>query len=586
MYQVDRRLQILSGAPSSNYAPRGRNIDSDLENLKSFAFGNRKRCTLAVGHGLAARWSTSDSQPRTVAWLDSMPAHVVRDVIGREYKPGHPAQNALSIESLASLVDNPSPVLASLHAFVDDFSDWVNSEQRSIASFAGRDQPIASRIVERAGTSVRRMREGIDVLSKEDSESQVRRAFSLAMEAMAKQMRQIAQAKKPEETPESPMWRPFQLGFLLTSIASTIDSRHSDREVVDLIWFPTGGGKTEAYLGLAAMEMFLRRLKFGSRGAGTAVITRYTLRLLTSQQFQRSASLICAMELLRRTHSFLRGTPEFTIGLWVGNDVTPGSRKAALEDYARLLEAQNPADANKFQLTDCPWCLTPLLPANREDDPLLYGVSETAGRVHLRCVSSECPFSDELPVLVTDEDIFDYPPSFLLGTVDKFAQLQFRPEAGRILGIGTVFRQPSLLIQDELHLLSGPLGTTVGAFEAAIQVLLSQYGKSPKIIASTATIRASDKQIEGLYGRSVALYPPAGLDENASYFSHEDTEGNGRLFIGAMPQSLPQATALVAIASPLFELPQATTPRGSKSMHMISTGPPCSTTTVFASWGD
>jgi hypothetical protein len=157
---------------------------------------------------------------------------------------------------------------------------------------------------------------------------------------------------------------------------------------------------------------------------------------------------------------------------------------------------------------------------------------------------------------VVDQVIYESPPTFLLATVDKFARLQFNPEAGRLLGLNTPFRQPSMIIQDELHLLSGPLGTTVAVFDAVIQVLLQRDGTAPKIIASTATIRASQEQVRGLYGRDVALYPPSGLDDDRNFFSQPVASGEGRLYIGLMPQSVSQASAVIAAATPLLELPE------------------------------
>ena len=523
----------------------------------------RHRRTLAVGHGLAARWIDHPEAPCTKVWLDAVPAHVVRDVSADILDEGTPAASALSIETLSLLTASPETVVPLLEAFVDAYAAWVESQRDEAAAMSGSSREVALRILGRAEAAEDRMREGVRLLSPGSGETHVREAFRLAMVAMRMQMEQLSRARGATQV-SPPRWRPFQLGFLLTALASTADERHVDRALVDLIWFPTGGGKTEAYLGLAAFEMFLRRLRHGSKGGGTAVITRYTLRLLTSQQFQRAASLICAMEVLRHQESSLAGLPRFTIGLWVGDEVTPKDRKDAEKARNRMLEADFPGEVNQFQLTDCPWCLTPLLPERRVDDTSRYGVKSSGGLVTLGCVNAACHFHEELPVLVVDQDLYENPPTFLLGTVDKFAKLQFVPEAGRLLGLGVPYRQPSLLIQDELHLLSGPLGTTVAAFEAAIQVLLQQRSASPpKIVASTATIRSSDDQVRGLYGRSVALYPPAGLRDDESFFSRENRSSPGRLYIGLMPQSLPQATALVAAAAPLFELPQATSGIGS-----------------------
>jgi hypothetical protein len=176
--------------------------------------------------------------------------------------------------------------------------------------------------------------------------------------------------------------------------------------------------------------------------------------------------------------------------------------------------------------------------------------------VVIHCTDTDCQFSGELPVAVVDQVMYDDPPTILLATVDKFARLQFNPEAGRLLGLNTPFRLPSMIIQDELHLLSGPLGTTVAVFDAAIQLLLESAGSTPKIIASTATIRASEEQVRGLYGRDVALYPPSGLDDDRNFFSRPVASGEGRMYVGLMPQSVSQASAVIAAAAPLVELPE------------------------------
>jgi hypothetical protein len=174
----------------------------------------------------------------------------------------------------------------------------------------------------------------------------------------------------------------------------------------------------------------------------------------------------------------------------------------------------------------------------------------------IHCVKPSCEFADQLPVRVVDEMLYDDPPTVLLATVDKFARLQFRPEAGRLLGLDSAFRQPSMIIQDELHLLAGPLGTTVAVFDAVIQMLLAATGTTPKIVASTATIRASDEQVKGLYGRRVALYPPSGLDDDTTFFSRPVASGEGRLYLGLMPQALSQMSATVSASAPLIEIPE------------------------------
>ena len=265
------------------------------------------------------------------------------------------------------------------------------------------------------------------------------------------------------------------------------------------------------------------------------------------------------MELLRRTGEFsdlrVRKMAPFSIGLWVGNEATPATRGEAKTALERLHKAARPEEANQFQIDSCPWCGTALLPNARSDDKSKYGVRIVGRDVVVHCTNVTCEFNDELPVSVIDDLIYEQPPTILLATVDKFARLQFKTEAGKLLGLGTAYRQPSLIIQDELHLLAGPLGTTVAVFDAVIQLLLSRGGSTPKIVASTATIRASDEQVQGLYGRKVALYPPSGLDDDRTFFSQPVGSGEGRLYVGLMPQALSQMSAVVAAASPLLELP-------------------------------
>jgi hypothetical protein len=516
----------------------------------------RKRKVYAVGHGMSADWQLEDGVCTRVT-LEPVPAFVVPAVEVTGFDPGTAEYEALELGHLARIDSTPKPVLTSLDAFLTAFSDWVATEELRVESF-GPDAPVARRIVARSRSTVERMSEGIQLLRSPEND-QLRTAFALAMAAMRLQMLQAAKQRGAD--PEEPRWRPFQLGFLLVALASTLDDTHPERDLVDLIWFPTGGGKTEAYLALAATEIFRRRIQHGTGGAGTAVITRYTLRLLTAQQFQRTASLICAMELLRRPGPLndprARGMSPFSIGLWVGNQVTPGTRAEAKAALDRLHKALRPDEANQFQIESCPWCGAALLPRARSSDRGLYGMRLAGRDTIIHCTDTSCPFGEELPVAVVDEVIYDDPPTIVLATVDKFARLQFRPEAGRLLGLGTPFRQPSLIIQDELHLLSGPLGTTVAVFDAVIQVLLTRTGSVPKIVASTATIRASAEQVAGLYGREVALYPPAGLDDDQTFFSRPIATAEGRLYVGLMPQSTSQASALVAAAAPLLELPGA-----------------------------
>lgn len=565
LYQVALEVKPRAGGRFLEYDTQS-SLDADKESAElRLRYRNRK--TYAVGHGMAADWDESDGVCTRV-YLEAVPAFVVPAIETIEFDPDDPGSAALSLQLLANADSDPAAVTSALHLFVRAFGNWV-AEQSARCSDFGESAQLAEIIVRRSEAAAERMAAAVSMLEAADQQ-ELRKAFALGMAAMRLQMKQarILEGVEPEDVDE-PSWRPFQLGFLLVALASTVSEDHLDRELVDLIWFPTGGGKTEAYLGLAAIEMFRRRLVYGHDGAGTAVITRYTLRLLTAQQFHRASALICAMELLRRTDRIgdarARGMPAFSIGLWVGNDVTPGTRLQARQALERLHKATRPEEANQFQVETCPWCGTHLLPERISASPDDYGIYAVGDDVGIRCTDSGCDFHDGLPVVVVDEVLYEYPPTFLLATVDKFARLQFKIDAGRLLGLNTPFRQPSMIIQDELHLLSGPLGTTVAVFDAAIQLLLERGGSAPKIIASTATIRASEEQVRGLYGRNVALYPPSGLDDDRNFFARPVQTGQGRLYVGLMPQSASQASAVVAAASPLIELPEVVGQSGTSS---------------------
>ncbi|KFD43437.1 hypothetical protein IU11_11500 [Cellulosimicrobium sp. MM] len=485
----------------------------------------RRHTNYAIGHGVASTWGAE--RPVQKIETDSLPAQTVRPVMRLEIVDDTFKMSWLADESVA-----PDVLRDRLTDCMSGYTEWAQ-RQRIIAESAKTDQlGVAKTIVDRQDAAIVRIREGIDLLASDD---QVRKAFRIANLAM--QM-QATSPKNPD-----PAWRPFQLAFILLALSSTVEEKHDDRQLVDLIWFPTGGGKTEAYLGLAAIEVVRRRLARGHAGGGTAVITRYTMRLLTAQQFQRAARLICALELLRRDGEPLNGMAPFSIGLLLGNSTTPGTYASAQKQLDEVMNQQTPQ--SPFQIRVCPWCGTPLLPPRRSIHKEKYGFRATKHSFMARCVSEVCPFAEALPLQVVDQSIYENPPTIVVATVDKFARLAWIPEGGSIFGLDNApYDPPSLIIQDELHLISGPLGTIVGIYEAAIRALLSWRGTKPKIVASTATIRSADEQVRGLMASRVDVFPPAGVDADDSYFAKLDKEAPGRLYVGLMPQAFPQAWAI------------------------------------------
>jgi ATP-dependent helicase YprA (DUF1998 family) len=372
--------------------------------------------------------------------------------------------------------------------------------------------------------------------------------------------------KNPDGSLRVGSWRPFQIAFILINLNAMLDANHNDRKIVDLIWFPTGGGKTEAYLGLSGYTIFLKKLKNKS-DSGTSILMRYTLRLLTAQQFQRAAALICACEKIRVELEEELGIDRFTIGLWVG-ELTPNKRADATRILKKMGQGQE--HDNPFVMLKCPWCGSQMGPikGTRRNEVKGYKVRKIDGHetVIYKCDNEiECEFSKDsfrLPLVVIDEDIYDDPPTLLIGTVDKFAMLPWRPEARALFGFREDGRKtpPELIIQDELHLISGPLGSMVGLYETMIEELCTYDEIKPKIIASSATISRAKEQINSLYGRgtqNVNIFPAQALNAGDSFFAYEEKDSNanpGRLYVGIFASALPShTTAQVRVVSALLQ---------------------------------
>jgi hypothetical protein len=522
----------------------------------------RRIRTFAVGHGCSAEWPDEFAEKAGLVRTQFMPFYEVAAVSAVDTD----GQPVLEIGRLADPAVPRETLITELNAFVGRYRNWIETLRSAHPDIPGAYEDAATRILERLRSAAERMDAGVELLASGDHELE---AFRWANLAVAIQMRRgkpdLGGTRRVRDTLDEPTldylnagyrWRPFQLAFQLLTLPSIANEDEEDRDIVDLLWFPTGGGKTEAYLALAAFQIFLRRLRHGERGAGTTVITRYTLRLLTSQQFQRAGGVICAAEWIRRQHRDQLGESMITIGLWVGDEASPNKFQTAQERFNAA--RQDPRPTTPFQVERCPWCGTELMPEEREDDDAAYGVD--AGNTYFRlfCPSVACEFHERLPISMVDEDLFLNPPTLLIATVDKFARLAWE-ERGAAFFCGTATLPPSLIIQDELHLLSGPLGTTVGLYEAAIEALISLKGARPKVIASTATIRRADEQTLGLFARHVRVFPPPGLDAADSFYARVDRTTPGRLYVGVTSPSHTVSTAIVHTAAALLEGVQTAT---------------------------
>lgn len=489
----------------------------------------RDRKVFAIGHGVAADWTLDEHGEVKELAACFLPAVEVPLVTTNN--PDLP-ERSMDLSFLAECDKRPEEVIGELEAFVGRYAAWVEAESKGRRDGSAAANAVICRITERQQHAVDRMRRGCRLLR---TDQKTRHAFSLGQEAMRQQMAHVRLVQGHKTDNMTFRWRPFQLAFLLLALESVVDPDSDERDLVDLLWFPTGGGKTEAYLALIAVLVLYRRLRWtGSRG-GTAVIMRYTLRLLTAQQFQRATALICALEQMRRKSPKELGDEPITGGLWVGGASTPNRNDEALEILTELRSGQR--GARGLFLDQCPWCGTPLVPPLDGDrDPQAFGIRQEGTGLVFLCPNNGCDFHDQLPLHIVDEYLYEHPPTLLLATVDKFARLTWEDRATAFFG-ARPNRPPEMIIQDELHLIAGPLGSFAGLYEAAIDSVLACKGIRPKYIASTATIRHASQQVRSLYGRDMAVFPPPGHSCDDSFFARTDRGRPGRLYVGLCGQS-------------------------------------------------
>lgn len=565
----------------------------DEEEL-SLALLYRNKHVYGTGHGTSVNWAI-DADGCGYIENDFFPINEVPQMDFGIPKGSEINVRCLSMKYLSDLDADPiDEKINSLRTLIDSYSSWIEdlvTMSKDTTKVAVRFQPKAIEHIANCRSSCDRMYKGLELLSNPENEY-ARNAFALANRAMFMQRIHL----KIQETDKYPndealqkemgslnyydaedkyAWRPFQLAFLLMSIRSIVEQHCDERDIVDLIWFPTGGGKTEAYLGLTAFTIFYRRLAYPNLSGGTAVIMRYTLRLLAAQQFIRAATLICACETIRsdsekrkKYPSYPLGKETISIGLWIGDDHTPNKRDKAKKLLEKLTDPsvrdiRYVKDRyNKFQILKCPWCGTKLVKDSTHQNGKVLGAWGYALRnnknFYMSCTQEGCRFEGKLPIQIVDEELYENPPTLLFGTVDKFAMLPWKNDVGAFFATGSSNRTPDLIIQDELHLISGPLGTLVGLYETAVDALCSAKGVRPKIIASTATIRRAKEQCSVLYNREVRQFPSPGLNAEDSFFAREaelSLEDNhfGRVYVGIMPSGKTKAMMEVRAIAALLQ---------------------------------
>lgn len=512
-------------------------VPVDDVDLESYRLIYRDVRSFAVGHGTSATWERAEGDRSRAIEVSTVavPTHELRLA---DSNPDIPTDR-LTMAGLAT--NSRAEVVADLRELGDRYESWIADRSGEVSGLDAGLHSIAVAHLQDCTTALTRMRSGIDRLADDDL---VWRAFQLGNLAMLRQRARtvwIANGR-PESGPQeddSHRWRPFQMAFMLLNLDGIVDPKHDDRKLLDLLWFPTGGGKTEAYLGLIAITVLLRRLKGKDLGRGVTVIMRYTLRLLTIQQFERAAALICSLDALRRERDDL-GTTPISIGLWVGKDGTPATvsdARAALDK----IRVNTPVEkGNPVQVRSCPWC-------GQKLDHKAYWIAKTNPRLVISCRNKECLFSDALPIHLVDEDLYREQPTLVIATADKFATLPWVKGAHALFAVDDKFAPPELIVQDELHLISGPLGTLAGLYEAAIDLLCTVDGVGPKVIASTATIRRAGPQTMALFGRSMKQFPPPGLEADDSFFAVTAPREHkaARLYVGAIAPGKSQSTLMI-----------------------------------------
>jgi hypothetical protein len=595
----------------------------------------RNYLSYALGHGISVNWSGIDDKI-TQAETKVLPVEKVKGV---DLSPAvYNRKEILFMKKLAgqSMEGNYvwTNVDKQLREFIESYHSWVEKQLDNINQ---SEQSLADPLIKVAKENLAkchelflRMEVGINILQKDES---ARKAFEDANKAMFMQ-RVLADFSKHRRDQKRTLsntanfddplpnyslipfnagsdeiwkngalavaqasgkgtlakWRPFQLAFLLSQIRGLCQADSKDRETVDLIWFPTGGGKTEAYLGLTAFSIFYRRLNakatMGSpdNGAGVSVLMRYTLRLLNKQQFERAGILICACDLIRAAETMNYGHQRISNGIWIGGSMTPNKADDQIRDYKAYIGALNAGRENDSArhsppILSCPCCGNRLIKENevgrwgyfqrknfrnRPEGPYLIECTNTKCDFHVLDKNSKMGIQKCLPIYEVDEVIYAERPTLLFSTVDKFVQTAWNSDCFHLFNLdfesGIIqrkFPSPDLIIQDELHLISSALGTIYGVYEIVIDKLcIEQNGHKAKIVGASATVRNAEEQCRRLYARKHFMqFPPPGTDADDSFFAKKIIEDDpkDRMYVGFMTSGNTSSTALIRLSSVLLE---------------------------------
>ena len=599
------------------------------DQITLFLFRNFKH--FAQGRNCAVEWDLKETDDKT-NWIQTtfVPHYRIPEIKPKD--PSIEIKKSLNMKNLSEVTDFKK-YKEILYPITADYEDWImelenkrelwETDKSNIdfeKKFISNQGNIPKTLTEDCHDALKRIKIGIDKIS---TDPLIGESFRFANEVMyqniihsswVKSNKEKISKGKPilEDSPNpnsiEPEWRLFQLAYLLLNIESITNPTIENRANVDLLWFPTGGGKTEAYYGIIAFTLAFRRIRGKDAKSieeeldryGISIIMRYTYRLLTLQQFQRAATLFCACEYVRLKNAQNKekfGTQPFLVGLWVGHNTTPNSFVDAQKIIQQKRSHPNTEieKTDPIQLLNCPWC-------GRELDAFNYEFQQSHDslkqlrprRIQIKC-NKKCFFGKSgdservLPLVFVDEDIRNLCPSLLIATVDKFAQISwnwrystffgivsqyckkhgYRPgnaprtnirdrcshpakkkfsngkeEKIPVMDVGRKLAPPELIIQDELHLIAGPLGTLTGLYETAIDILCTNEitGLRPKIIASTATTKKSEDQLRDLFNsKTTKIFPPQGFEFGESYFAEVlplSEKHPGKLHVGICSTSV------------------------------------------------
>lgn len=456
----------------------------------------------------------------------------------------------------SELMGDPDPILGRI---LEDMVRFDNNEWADkVASSFLEPEERAEAVTDRQRfqeDEIARFRRGI-VLLKDTRYPFVRRSFQLLNETMY----EMGLASGRHRS-----WRLFQIVFIVSQLPGLAgreypELRQPGDDRVEILWFAAGGGKTEAFLGLILWQAFFDRLR-GKR-IGVTAFVRYPLRLLTFQQMQRLSRALGVAELLRS--KYLLGGARFSLGYYVGRGSTPNT----ISDREHAELRRGPVPEKYRRIFSCPFCLGK--DVRLEYDPSIRLIQH-------RCLNPECSGGTErLPVYIVDDDVHRYLPTVVVSTVDKLAQVGQNQRFANLLGRfsmvcpihGASFLDsnkrlcqgtkesenggqpsvcegrkvlcgpfhdpgPSLLVQDELHLLAEELGTFDAHYETAVMEMSKSFGYAPwKIIAATATIERFEDHAFNLYLKNAVQFPAPGPDAFNTFYFKPSERSLGRIFVG------------------------------------------------------